>query len=304
MEPYQRRPSPATMEWVARCVSPTARVVGWRRLTGGSPQASVHRVTVASSGERRHLVLRRWMPGGQDWTAWTRSAVVAEAAVLDALAFTHIPAPRLVAVTDGTEIDGEPAVLMTRTPGRIQLEPRRPDEWVREMAVMLVRIHAVGVTAPEWESWIDPHALSSPSWTRRPAVWDVALEAARGADGGHRCFIHRDYQHFNILWRGDRITGVVDWVHASTGPPDIDVGHCRLNLAVLFSSDLAEAFRRAYESEAGRTVDPRWDIMSLLSFNEDWHSGLPRQVAGRTTVDHAGMNARFEDLLAATVARL
>jgi hypothetical protein len=77
-----------------------------------------------------------------------------------------------------------------------------------------------------------------------------------------------------------------------------------LNLTVLFSAELAEQFRRAYEREAGRAVDPRWDITSLLSFSESWHSGIPRQVAGRTTVDQVGMNGRVEDLLAAAVARL
>ena len=304
MEPYRRRPSPETLAWVARCVSPTARVVGWRRLSGGSPQASVHRVTVATSGARRHLVLRRWMPGGDDWTAWARSAVSAEASVLDALAATDVPTPRLIAASDGVDTAGVPAVLMIRAPGRLQLQPAQPGDWVHQMAAMLAKIHAAGIAAPEWESWTDPHALAVPTWTRRPAVWDAAIKAACEAAGGPRCFIHRDYHHFNILWRRSMLTAVVDWVHASTGPPDIDVGHCRLNLAVLFSAELAEQFRRAYEREAGRTVDPRWDITSLLSFSDAWHSGIPRQVAGRTAVDQVGMNGRVEDLLAAAVARL
>ena len=304
VEPHRQRPSPETLAWVARSVSPTAGVVGWRRLTGGSPQASVHRVTVVNGEDRHHLVLRRWMPGDEEWTAWTRSAVRAEASVLEALAETDVPAPRLVAITEGPEANAGPAVLMTRAPGRIQLQPRRPSEWVSGMAVMLARIHHVPIVAPAWEPWIDVETLSVPPWSQRPDVWEVAIDAARRAVGGDRCFIHRDYQHFNILWRRDHITAVVDWVHASTGPPGIDVGHCRLNLALLFSAELAEQFRCAYEAEAGLRVDPQWDITSLLSFNETWHSGLPRQVDGRTTVDRAGMNGRFEDLLTAAVARL
>jgi hypothetical protein len=42
----------------------------------------------------------------------------------------------------------------------------------------------------------------------------------------------------------------------STGPLDVDVGHCRPNLAVLFGADRAERFRRAYEAEACGAVDP------------------------------------------------
>ena len=71
-------------------VSPTARVVGLRRLTGGSPQASVHRVSVMNAQDHRHLVLRRWMPGGPEWNAWTRSAVLAEGSVLDARSGTKL----------------------------------------------------------------------------------------------------------------------------------------------------------------------------------------------------------------------
>ena len=139
---------------------------------------------------------------------------------------------------------------------------------------------------------------------RRPDVWRAAIDAARTGPPDGWCFVHGDYQHFNILWRRDRLSAVVDWVNAAVGPPDFDVGHCRLNLAVLFSAELAERFLLAYEREAGRTVDPRWDLAALLSFDERWHDGIPKQVAGRTTVDHAGMDRRVEDVLAAAVARL
>jgi aminoglycoside phosphotransferase (APT) family kinase protein len=246
------------------------------------------------------------MPGSAEWTAWTQSAVIAEAAVLEALATSDVPAPRFVACTDGSDLDGQPAIVMSRAPGRLNLRPADPHDWVRRMAVTLARIHAAAIAAPEWESWIDANALSAPAWTHPPDVWKAAIEAARTADAtrGDRGFIHRDYQHFNILWRRERITAVVDWVMASTGPLDIDVGHCRLNLAVLFSADLAERFRRVYEGEAGRKVEAQWDITSLLSFSDRWHSGIPKQIAGRTTVDQAGMNDRVEDVLAAVVARL
>ncbi|MEW6155534.1 MAG: phosphotransferase [Actinomycetota bacterium] len=272
--------------------------------TGGSPQASVHRVTVRSGLTHHHLVIRRWMPGTDEWATWTRSAVVGEATVLEALAASAVPAPRVVAVTDGLEAGGHPALLMTRAPGRLQLAPSDPRSWVRGMATMLARIHASPIAAPTWDGWTDLESVSPPNWSRRPQLWEAAIEAARQARRSHTCFIHSDYQHFNILWQRGRITAVVDWVYAASGPPDVDVGHCRLNLAVLFSPDLAEQFRRDYECHAGRTVDPTWDITALLSFSEDWHVGIPRQVGGRTTVDHTGMNRRVEELLDSAVARL
>jgi aminoglycoside phosphotransferase (APT) family kinase protein len=93
-------------------------------------------------------------------------------------------------------------------------------------------------------------------------VRNVLLENGESRDS---CFIHRDFQHFNFLWTRRRLTGVVDWGAASIGPPGVDLGHCRLNLAVLFSADWAEQLRLAYEAETGRSVDPWWDLHALAS---------------------------------------
>jgi hypothetical protein len=88
--------------------------------------------------------------------------------------------------------------------------------------------------------------------------------------------------------------------------PDIwalDVGHCRLNLAVLFSAEIAERFRAMYEAEAGRTVDPWWGLHALLSFGPDWKNFLPMQIDGRAPVDVDGMTRRVEELLERTLRR-
>lgn len=153
--------------------------------------------------------------------------------------------------------------------------------------------------------WVNLDELVVGSWAPTPAVWrSAAVAAAREAEDRTRTFVHRDYQHFNLLWRNERLSSVVDSVFASTGPPDIDVRHWRLNLAVLFSAELAEQFRTAYEQEAGRIVEPRWDITALLSFDEPWHAGIGLQVHGRAPIDYAGMNARVEEVIAAALARV
>jgi hypothetical protein len=96
----------------------------------------------------------------------------------------------------------------------------------------------------------------------------------------------------------------VDWSAACVAPPDIDVGHCRLNLAVLHSAEAAEQFRQAYEAETGRGVEPWWDIDRLLSYSDSWQDFIPVQVAGQVQVDVRGMTGRVEELLAIALARL
>jgi aminoglycoside phosphotransferase (APT) family kinase protein len=74
-------------------------------------------------------------------------------------------------------------------------------------------------------------------------MWQAAFELFRGGPpDGYRCFIHRDYQQFNLLWTGQELSGVVDWVCSSYGSPDIDVAHCRLNLTVVYSPSTPRAF--------------------------------------------------------------
>jgi aminoglycoside phosphotransferase (APT) family kinase protein len=99
--------------------------------------------------------------------------------------------------------------------------------------------------------------MTVPASASCPDLWQTArsvLQEDGGAEDAR--FIHGDFQHFNFLWTHGRLTGVVDWGAASTGPPSAGVGHCRLNLAVLFGADWAERFRLAYQAEAGRSVDP------------------------------------------------
>ena len=81
------------------------------------------------------------------------------------------------------------------------------------------------------------------------------------------------------------------------------MGHCRLNLAVLFGADAAERFRLAYEAETGHRLDPWWDLHANASYDDRWMEFIPIQVAGRIPVDTVGMTGRVEDLLRATLAR-
>jgi aminoglycoside phosphotransferase (APT) family kinase protein len=290
-------------------------VIAWRRLTGGLTSA-VHRLTVAHNGRRRahpphaggpawgpRYVLRRLEPDPQHPKHAVR-AVASETAVLTALAGCDVPAPRLIgSTTDAAH--GGPAVLMTRLPGRVHLMPADRDRWLQQMAHTLARIHALPIAGKPYRSWLDPGQLEPPPDAARPDLWAAAIALiARPAPRSPTRFIHRDYQHFNLLWSRGRLTGVVDWGEACLGPPDVDVGHCRLNLTLLFSADVAERFRQLYEAAAGRPVDPWWDVHELLSYGPGWGHFLPIQIDGRAPLDVAGMTGRVEDLLGRTLRRL
>lgn len=301
---HTRFPDARTLDWVARAVGAGARVAGGRRLTGGIT-ASMHRLSVQTTrGMRIQVVLRRWTPGVWGETSDAPQIVEHEARVLRRLEATDIPAPRVLAADPSGAAAGVPAILMTRVPGRVDLTPSDPGSWLRQLAAMATRIHAaeVDVEPCAWR----PRDLPVPAWTSSPAAWQAAADLTRGAVPKHGDrFVHGDYQHFNVLWQRGRLTGVVDWVSACRGPADLDVGHCRLNLAVLYSPEVAAAFLRAYEAEAGRRVDPYWDVRCATEPGfSDWGAFIPVQVGGRAPFDAAGLHQRLDDHLAAALGRM
>ena len=284
-----------------RALGQDTRVVATRRLTGGLTSL-VREVTVVQSGRRRRYVLRTWPDS--EHKEWILRTVASEAAVLTALERSDVPAPHFVASTLD-EAEGGPALLMTRVPGRVFLMPRNREVWLRQMAQMLARIHQLETTATRFEPWLDADTLTVPADASRPEIWREAFAlAAEPRTPTHTTFIHRDYQHFNLLWSRERLTGVVDWSGAAVGPPGVDVGHCRLNLALLFSVDVAERFRELYEAASGRTVDPYWDLHALLSYGPDWKHFLPLQIDGRAPFEVEGMTRRVEDVLALRLGRI
>jgi aminoglycoside phosphotransferase (APT) family kinase protein len=172
------------------------------------------------------------------------------------------------------------------------------------MASLLARIHASTVKVQASSPRTRRREKAWEKWAPRPALWREAYGASAGQQSPTAVFIHGDYQHFNQLWSYGRLRGVVDWGSATMGCPDSDVGHCRLNLAILFGTEWAERFREAYEYESGRYVDPRWELSELLDYSPDWQEFIPVQVAGRIPVDTSGMTGRVEELIECVLRRL
>jgi aminoglycoside phosphotransferase (APT) family kinase protein len=134
-------------------------------------------------------------------------------------------------------------------------------------------------------------------WVRDPGVRRAAEELlSRLPARVTRVPTHGDYQHFNMLWSRQGLTGIVDWSGIWLGPPEIDVSHCRLNLAVLYGPAVADDFRDAYEAVAGRRVDQWVDVHRIGNYNDRWPDFIPIQVHGRAPV-RRGMTARVEELL-------
>lgn len=299
----RRRPPAEAIAWVERSLSRGARVTSVRRLRGGT-SAAVHLLGVSGAPPGMDaVVLRRFVR--PEWLAEEPDLAEREMRVLDALRGSGLPVPEcLAADVTGIECD-VPAVLMTRVRGRIELQPRDLSDYLRQLAAFLPALHALGTVEglPAYRAWFRSRPFEVPAWSRRPELWLRANELASAPPPDVTpTLIHRDYHPANTLWRYGRLSGVTDWVNACNGPTGNDVAHCRVNLSALFGTEAAEEFREAYESVAGVSQHPHWDLVDALDTGPpaagQWND------AGRSDLTDAILRRRVEAYLEGLVRRL
>ena len=301
----QRRPSVETLAWVAASMGKGSRIVGYRRLTGGVSSA-VNRVTVERRGARTFVVLRQYPAG-----LGLQGALENEIANLRVVAGSGLPVPTILA-TDvaGVSTGGAPSLLMTRLRGHLDLNPTEPRSWLTRIAETAVVLHSVDLPAktfrPWTDSWIAPlDGFQVPAGAQKPAVWNAAFGVmAAPPPKDAAVFLHGDFLPINMLWSRGRITGLTDWNGIHRGSRAIDLGHCRRYLAALYSPEWSEQLRRLYESIAGVSLDPWWDLYALLHHDDSQPKWIRGQVAGRRTVDVPGMTSRVEVVIETALRRL
>ena len=266
-----------------------------RRLTGGVETAT-HLLTLRradTADAPLQLVLRRPHPESLRHDP-ERTARIAGALAHAAAHAPTLPIPEVVAHEGG-------ALLMRRLPGRIDLTPKDPASWLVQLADTLRTIHGIPPMpdAPTWTDPPEPSERRPPPWSAHPHLWQEALDRVAAGPppptDDELSFVHGDYQHFNLLWSRGRLTGIVDWSAYDTHQRSRDVGHCRLNLAILYGADVADDFTRRY----ALPVDPWWDLWETVIFLPSWGETITRQVGNRLgrPVDVDAIHRRVDEHL-------
>ena len=242
---------------------------------------------IAFDAPPRRLVLKLYRPDPSEPDSAGR-----EAKMLELLAPTGLPVPRVVAMDrEGTD-SGWPALLMTRMPGRRRFRPRDVRAWLDGMARLALRVHMAAVPLDvllPYRHWVS-EPLERPPWWSDPGVWRAAVEIFRApAPEEPVTFIHRDFHPGNVLWKGKRPSALVDWLHGCRGPVSVDIAHCRLNLWLDNGAAVADAWLEACDAVSHH---PYWDIADALSWSLDAATAGLRYVR------------RFEAFVTAAVRRL
>jgi aminoglycoside phosphotransferase (APT) family kinase protein len=278
------RPPRQALDWAGSALGGT--VTATRALRGGTASA-VHLLTVARPGGVTRVVLRRYVREGLNLEG--RDMAEREARALAFTAHLDVPTPELLAVDPRGEEAGTPAVLMSRLPGAVRWWPPDSDRWLAGLAALLPVIHAAPLPSPV-PAFV-PYRQDSyqlPAWARRPRIWAQAVEIYhQPVPEGPRVFLHRDFHPGNVLWQRGKVTGVVDWPGASTGPPSADVGHCRANLFAYGATAVAR-FTQVWENLTGATYDPWADVVTIIGFLDGLREEAPPPGERELTEDVLG----------------
>ena len=251
-------------------------------------------MTVTSGSEARRVVLRRYV---REEALEEPDLPERESCALKFAAQLPVPTPELLAADTSGDEAGVPAVLMSWLPGSVRWWPPDTDGWLAGLAALLPAIHAAPLPPPEPIPPFTPYPQASyepPAWVRWPRIWARAVEIYhRPVPEEPRVFLHRDFHPGNVLWQRGRVSGVVDWPRASTGPPSADVGHCRANLFPYGAAAVAR-FTRAWEDLTGATYNPWADVVTIIGFLDGLREEAPP----------AGERDLAEDVLARAVTAL
>jgi aminoglycoside phosphotransferase (APT) family kinase protein len=289
---------------------PPETVLGWVRDVVGGRITSIRSMGVGSTtlhaidagDPPRRLVVRRFHDEQRLRTdPWYVPAN--EAAVLELLDDTEVPAPRLVAADPYGRICDAPALLTTRVPGRPAARPWDMDRFLGAMAQALARIHEVPLDTalPPYAPYYDPAVHGErrpPEWSGGPELWERVFETLAGPEpDGPAGFIHRDFHPGQTLWSGDLLTGIVDWTTGSRGPYGVDLARMRLHLAIDYGIEVAGRFHAVYLEATGQDMrHPYWDLTDAADAVLDMPVPHTQEVADRYS--------RFEHWVAIALAEL
>jgi acyl-CoA dehydrogenase len=314
---------------------------GWLREHGfagaGEPRIEVlaggqSNPTYRIRSDRGDYVLRK-KPTGK--LLPSAHAIDREYRVMQALAGSGVPVPRMLAWCDDEAVTGTPFFLMEFLDGRVLADPALPQctaaergEIYDDMNRVIARLHSLDVQALGLASfgkpgnyvarqvarWVDQctrATLPLPAAMRELMAW---LPANLPADAPAR-LVHGDFRIDNLVFhaREPRVIGVLDWELSTLGDPLADFSyHCMawrvapqvwrgiggLDLAAL-GIPAEPQYVRAYAEATGLAI-AHWDFYlayNLFRMAAILH-GIAQRAADGTAAGHdaVAVGARAEPL--------
>jgi aminoglycoside phosphotransferase (APT) family kinase protein len=303
------------------------------RLPGFDGEVTVHQFQGGQSNPTYHLqtasgayVLRK-KPAGE--LLASAHAIDREFTIMQALAGTGVPVPRMDLYCDDPAVIGQEFFVMEHVAGSVHRDPTLPDVapaarravWLETVAV-LARLHRVDHRSVGLERLGRPEGYIA----RQVARWSGQYAASKVEDNAdmdrliawlqehpvpadEAAIAHGDYRTHNVIFApGDaRIAAVIDWELATIGHPLADLAYCCLpyhlgpedpvglrggepaTLGLPTEADLVAAYCR----EVGRGDLPDWGffvVFAMFRMAAIW-AGIFKRAKDGNAADAQGLAA-------------
>jgi aminoglycoside phosphotransferase (APT) family kinase protein len=292
-------PTPEQFAQIAEAVVPDARVVSTRRLVGGlGCRMDVLEMRLANGA--KHTVITRQYWERKDSEIEQRP--FSESSVLDALAANGVPVPLPVLRENvASEIFGRLGLVISYFDGAPNLFPADPQDWARQLAAAMAKIHAI-IVPSELRSVPRSHIKSLEKWMTADEpperfakhelgtdLWNAMRKLWPSVDTSANQLIHNDFWPGNTLWKDEQLLAVIDWDRPGLGVPADDVGYF-LSDAAYAGLDIEDSFLKTYEEVSGKPVQDLlfWKMMGSAIAMPDigpWATGYDELGTGRMTPD-------------------
>jgi aminoglycoside phosphotransferase (APT) family kinase protein len=259
----------------------------------------------------RAVVLRVGDPGDPE----QRNGFGVEARLLEIAEQHGVPSARLIAHDPTGAEAGALALLSTVVEGSSRIPQEPTPELLAEYGRATAALRKVPLGALDGMAHkTRPIQVVDFAGARRRQGASPLLVAAeeaaarRPVPAGDPGLVHGDLWLGNTLWAGGRLSGFVDWDCAGIGEPGVDVGSIRLDAALMFGVEYAEAVLAGYVAAGGRGPVGElayWDVVAALSTPPTMAEFTPViQEQGRPDLDQRTLLGRRDAFLQAALERL
>ena len=297
-----------------------SRLAGGARLIEAQPlpgsfSNETTLLTLETAVDRQHVVVRRYAVFG----SYDRGTKADREFRTLALCQEHdVPAPKPLLLDTSGALLGTPGIVTSFVPGRHIIRPADEAAWVAELAHTLARIHGIPLTAAELSflldgneevTWFLKGGKVTEAMAGHPdgvAVWHAVNDLWPSIEPAPAALMHVDFWTGNLLWQDRQLTAVLDWEEASFGDPGYDVAYLRLELAMLGTEALADAFLAAYVQESGRPVLNLafWELAAAARFMPDPDGMIPEwQALQAGAYEATAIHQNFRTFLASALER-
>ncbi len=255
-------------------IDPDARLLDHWPLTGGVSAQTLAVEFERSDGSAAHLVVRAHGPRD---LARDPDIALHEYMLLQALFDSGFPVAEPVYVDQHGQLSGRPAVVSGFLAGEARTAdgPQSTSRMISEMAFWLAKIHRfdrsqVDLSFLVGSDYEDRSRLESRAEDSALAqrTCRILQESPETRHLNQPVLLHGDFWRGNLLWRSERIVGIIDWEDAFIGDPIIDLARTRLELFWTEGALASERFTVQYLGWNDIDIDglPWWDLRMSLEF--------------------------------------